>query len=153
MFLRAGQGEGTNLEGILAKPAVQLQHCLVMESHEQVVARASIDGHGLADTVGQEAPRCLDGGKFIIDRYIRIDVGTWRTEQLTDLEGITAGLSIQGYFRSRIIHHEIVITQTAVNDDTFNSTVIHPLNISRETFKKRKIDVRNKGSGSVVIRP
>ena len=63
-LLRAGQGEGADLEDIVAalrRSAAARPCCGTRRSGRS--PSAAVDGHRLADAVGQEAARGLDGGE------------------------------------------------------------------------------------------
>ncbi len=141
-LLRAGQGEGADLEGVLTEAAIQLQHRLVVEGHEPVVARAAVDGHRLADAVGQEAPGRLDVGEDVVRQgdtrrigvaiLVGVDLVTaGRLVELSDLEGVVSGTAVERRHGPRVIDGEVVFAEAAVHYELFHEGVVHPLDRRR----------------------
>ena len=130
-FLRSHQREGAYFEGIVPALAVELQHGLVVEDHEQVVPETAVDRHRLADAVGQEAARRLDGGETVVERF-DLDVGfgrrPLRAEDLADLERVVAEFAVDRQFGRGVVDREMVVAEAAVDQDAFQrATVVDPL--------------------------
>ena len=101
-----------------------------------VIIVASVDRHRGTDPIRQEAARRLNGGELIIHRNIGRSECSLAGIKLTDLERVTASLAVQCHFGLRIIHGELVIAESAVDDDAFHSAVIESFHV-RDTVDQR----------------
>ena len=110
--VRIDLDEGPHRKGIVVLVAEQEELGLVAV-HREVVVAAAAEQHGaLADAVGEEAAGDLGGFEIILlcEAVVRIAVVAEGLVDLTDLEGIAAGIAEDSRRRQIVIEDEDIVT-------------------------------------------
>ena len=105
---RVHRHEGAHLEGVVVVLAVHQQVGEVAVDDEAVVAGAAEQRGGVADAIAQPALRDLGGGDPVFGRQAGQRVAR-RLEDLADLEGVVAGVTVDGHDAAVVVEHEAVV--------------------------------------------
>ena len=128
-FLTSCKCDGSDHECIITGIAIENQGCFIVVHGHGIIAQAAVDGHGLADTIGQEATGRFNGRQYIFHGDISI-FSPLGAEDLTDLDGVISQTEVDCPHGSRIINRHRIISKEGIHDIALHAVVtteVYPL--------------------------
>ncbi len=114
--VRVDRDEGAHREGVVVLFAVEEDIGLVVVNREGVVARAAVHEGVKVDAVAEVAARGQRGLELVFRREAGIGVAR-RLEYLSDLEGVGAGVAVDGQRGTCVVQREDVVAIAAEHRD------------------------------------
>ena len=128
-FLTSCKRDGSDHECIIAGIAIENQGCFIVVHGHGIIAQAAVDGHGFADTPGQESTGRFNDRQCILHGNIGI-YASLGTEDLTDLDGVITETEVDCPNSSRIIDRHRIISKEGIHDIALHAVVtaeVYPL--------------------------